>query len=118
MATRNDRAVKKGQRPGWVRLRGGVGGRWRHEATGWEVRHCGHPTALWPYFGKHPDGRPVLIQHGYASVAGGYAFRTLALAQTGVEAEIAKGSPPPPGWPPPEPPAGAVTTEEPPCPTT
>ena len=31
----------------WTRLRGGCGGRWRHNPSGWIVMHCGHPTALW-----------------------------------------------------------------------
>lgn len=88
------------QRAGWERLAGGTGGVWRHVASGWLVKHCGHPTALWPYYGQHPDGRPMLITHGYASVCGGYAFRRLVLAQVAVEAEVAKGSPPPPGWAP------------------
>jgi hypothetical protein len=39
------------QRPGWVRLRGGCGGLWLHESSGWTVQHCGHPTALRPYYG-------------------------------------------------------------------
>ncbi len=44
----------------WVRL-SAVGCKtrqhWRHE-SGWEIRHCGHPTAHWPYYlidPAHPD---------------------------------------------------------------
>lgn len=42
---------------GWTRLSPAgrkIGSRWIHEASGWEVRHCGHPTALWPYFAIDP----------------------------------------------------------------
>ena len=37
----------------WEGLGGGPGGRnwaWKHRATGVIVRHCGHPTALRPYY--------------------------------------------------------------------
>lgn len=27
---------------------------------GWELSHCGHPTALWPYLLISPNGRTVL----------------------------------------------------------
>jgi hypothetical protein len=76
-------------RPGWAKVERW---KWRHE-SGWEVRHCGHPTALWPYYGQHPDGRPFLIPNGYADTAGGYAFQYLADAQEAVEREVAAGSP-------------------------
>lgn len=88
-AKRHERRHAATNRPGWVKV-----GRhtWRH-TSGWEVRHCGHPTALWPYYGQHPDGRPILIYHGYADTAGGYAFQYLADAQEAVEREVAAGSP-------------------------
>lgn len=28
---------------------------WRHD-SGWEVQHCGHPTANWPYLLVDPEG--------------------------------------------------------------
>lgn len=35
-------------------------GQWQHP-TGCTVRHCGHPTALYPYYAALPDGtRPVM----------------------------------------------------------
>lgn len=44
---------------------------------GWEVRHCGHPTANRPYFVER-DGEPVLIPVGETGIN---TFRTLAEAQ-------------------------------------
>ena len=49
------------KRDGWTRL--SPPGRkcdtwWRHDATGWEIRHCGHPTANWQYYAtdsRHPE---------------------------------------------------------------
>lgn len=45
---------------GWFRLTHPSSGknhqRWRH-ATGWEIHHCGHPTALRPWVLLAPDGR-------------------------------------------------------------
>ena len=34
--------------------------------TGWRVIHCGHPTALWPYYIQMPDGRSVISPSGVA----------------------------------------------------
>lgn len=34
--------------------------------TRWRVCHCGHPTALLPYYGVRPDGRMVLAPNGRA----------------------------------------------------
>lgn len=80
------------QRPGWERLRPGCGGVWRHVASGWLVKHCGHPTALWPYYAHRPGPEPanrddLLLSGGWGL---GYAHRTLKLAQAAVEAELAK----------------------------
>ena len=69
-------------RKGWMRLRGGCGGVWKHE-SGWLVLHCGHPTALWPYYGVSPSGETLLAPNGYA-------FRLLVLAQEAVEEQTAK----------------------------
>jgi hypothetical protein len=72
-------ATKTRGRDGWERLSGGTGGKWRHLASGWIVRHCGHPTALWPYYGLPPGGGHLLI------APNGRAFRLLAQAQQAVE---------------------------------
>jgi len=77
------------QRKGWERLRGGTGGVWRHIASGWIVRHCGHPTALWPYYGKRPgsgESRDELLLSGGWGL--GRAFQTLKRAQEAVEREL------------------------------
>ena len=47
---------------------------WAHPNSGWEVLHCGHPTANWPYWLREPnrrDGR-IVVSHN------GRGFRTLA----------------------------------------
>lgn len=32
------------------------GNEWVHLSSGWRVAHCGHPTALWPYYPVTPHG--------------------------------------------------------------
>lgn len=54
----------------WTRIRPGY---WRH-VSGWEARHCGHPTANWPYYLLAPDGRMVVSEAGYG-------FKTIKLAR-------------------------------------
>ena len=62
----------------WKRIPGAAGGtcgaQWHHP-SGWYVQHCGHPTALRPYYCVNPDGRSVL------DPATGRAFRHLGDAQ-------------------------------------
>lgn len=63
--------------PGWIGHPGLFGtsrnGAWTHPlAPGVVVRHCGHPTALWPYYIEGLGTRQT--------------FRTLAKAQAVVEA--------------------------------
>ena len=70
------------KRKGWTRLRGGCGGRWRHE-SGWIVQHCGHPMALWPYYLVAPNGE----KHKARS---GRAFQKLLFAQLAAEEWIEK----------------------------
>jgi hypothetical protein len=65
------------RRPGWTKAQEG---RWDYRATIYRVRHCGHPTSLWPYYGEAPDGRMILTPSGRG-------FRTLNAAQAAVEAE-------------------------------
>lgn len=59
-------------------------GHWRH-ASGWEVRHCGHPTANWPYYAVDMEGRMVLASNGRG-------FRTLDEAQAEVERRVGGAS--------------------------
>lgn len=73
----------RGGWPGWTRLSAPgdkCGARWRHEASGWEVKHCGHPTANWPYHAADPEhpGR-VVVSHN------GKGFRKLLDAMAAVE---------------------------------
>jgi hypothetical protein len=57
---------------------------WRH-ASGWIVRHCGHPTANWPYFLEDPNAP------GYTIVSfNGYGFQNLAAAKSVVELIVAE----------------------------
>jgi hypothetical protein len=64
-------------RPGWTKVHGT---RWDYRVAGYRVRHCGHPTALWPYSGETPEGRMILAPTGRG-------FSTLNAAQAAVEAE-------------------------------
>lgn len=60
-----------------------IGARYRHDASGWEVRHCGHPTALYPYYAvdpAHPDEMTL--------APAGTAFRLLGDACAAVEAVV------------------------------
>lgn len=74
-------------RPGWTRLTPPGSrtnhGHWRH-VSGWEIRHCGHPTALYPYYAvdpKHPERATVTFN--------GKGFWTLLLAMEAVEGIVA-----------------------------
>lgn len=74
---------QRGGRPGWRRLSAPgdkCSARWLHEASGWEVKHCGHPTANWPYHAADPEhpGRVVVTHNGKG-------FRKLADAWAAVE---------------------------------
>jgi hypothetical protein len=53
--------------------------RWRHD-SGYEVRHCGHPTALWPWYVIAPAAPELCLvaEHGHA-------FRLLAEAMDAAE---------------------------------
>jgi hypothetical protein len=51
-----------------------------YRVAGYRVRHCGHPTALWPYYGQTP--RTDLL-----TAPNGRGFQTLNQAQAAVEAE-------------------------------
>ena len=52
--------MKRAKPSEWVRYGAPCGGLWVHP-TGCMVQHCGHPTALWPYYGILPDGREPMI---------------------------------------------------------
>ena len=67
------KSTRKRTRPGWQQLGSGVAGKWLHHSSGWIVRHCGHPTALWPYYCVSPTGLQLLAENGHG-------FRTLELA--------------------------------------
>jgi hypothetical protein len=54
-----------------------------HKPTGWTVRHCGHPTANFPYYIETPDGRRVLAPNGRG-------FQRLELAKKHTEENNAR----------------------------
>lgn len=67
-------------RSGWRRGRPNVkGSDWIHE-SGWEVRHCGHPTATWPFYLVDPSQPQWLVVS-----FNGLGFKHLVVAQTVVE---------------------------------
>jgi hypothetical protein len=53
---------------------------WDHRVAGYRVRHCGHPTALWPYYGQTPRTDLLIAPNGRG-------FHTLNAAQEAVEAD-------------------------------
>lgn len=91
------------QRPGWLRLKAGVGGRWLHEASGWKVEHCGVASASRPYFGTpafpvSPEILPRLKLGMFIQPGDGEwilisswqrGFRSLTTAQEAVEEVLA-----------------------------
>lgn len=58
--------------------------RWVHDASGWMVFHCGHPTANWPYAAESP-GIPGCIVASHT----GRGWRTLDIAFSEIELLIA-----------------------------
>jgi hypothetical protein len=70
-------------RSGWTRLsaRGlpTCFGRWLYEPNGCAVLHCGHPTAIWPYYIVRPGSTKILV------APNGHGFRTLKLAMDAAE---------------------------------
>lgn len=71
-------------RKGWRVLASGCGGAWLHVASGWRVQHCGHPTALWPYY-MQPPGQ----QHLAVVSHNGMGFTSLRVAQQVTEELVA-----------------------------
>ena len=78
-------------REGWTRLdpkersRGRCGALWMH-ISGWHIQHCGHPTALYPYY-LHHRALPAQIVMSH----NGMGFTQLRETQQIVE-EIAAGA--------------------------
>jgi hypothetical protein len=68
----------------WEKLPGGSGKfqNWSLLGTEYQVRHCGHPTANYPWYGLTPDGE--IITSGLRGELG-YAFRYLADAKIATE---------------------------------
>jgi hypothetical protein len=83
MAHRTSRALA-----GWTRLGDRstkIGAVYAHE-SGWSVRHCGHPTANWPYYAVDPSDA---ADSRYAVTHNGKGFRTAQLAMEAVEGVLA-----------------------------
>lgn len=71
--------------PRWTRLSDAKDGKTRQHFThdaGYDLQHCGHPTAIWPWQLIGPDGQLRLAPNGRA-------FRDLADVRTFVEGELA-----------------------------
>ena len=75
------------KREGWRRLSAPgdkCSTNWVHNASGWEIQHCGHPTANWPYYALDPS------YPGTATVThNGLGFRTLRQAMEAIEHVLA-----------------------------
>lgn len=77
------------KRAGWVRLSAPgdkLGACWHHPSSGWLIKHCGHPTANFPYEVFAPDGRRHLAPNGRC-------FMSLVAAAAGA-AEASRASEP------------------------
>jgi hypothetical protein len=75
-------------RKGWTRLsRPGdkCGTHWLHEASGWRLRHCGHPTANWPYYLVEPTKGETVVSFN------GLGFKKLEVCMQVVE-DVLSGS--------------------------
>jgi len=74
--------MTKTEQGAWVRLSAPgnkLGATWEHP-SGWQVHHCGHPTANWPYYAVDPtDNGRLYVTHN------GKGFRTLVAAFAAVE---------------------------------
>lgn len=77
----------RGYRAGWTPLHPPGASKtcieYQH-ASGWIVRHCGHPTANWPYYGVSADGSATLVV-----THNGKGFKGLLAAMTQIEAHLA-----------------------------
>ena len=73
--------------PDWTKDRAGHAGKgadWCHVPSGWVTRHCGHPTALWPYYVEHPDQPSTIV------VSVNLGWKTAAVAREAILV-LAKG---------------------------
>jgi hypothetical protein len=61
--TRRSYQPRRRSLPGWVKSyavpSGSKGDVWSFGGSGWTVRHCGHPTANYPWAGYRADGSPL-----------------------------------------------------------
>jgi len=87
--TTEDRAPKSPV-PGWTCIKagrfGGKSAAWQNR-QGWQVCHCGHPTANHPYYGIDPAMPGLFLTGGQHK---GVGFGTLAEAMTAIDNEIAR----------------------------
>jgi len=74
------------KRDGWTRLSkpgSSCWAHWVHEASTWQVRHCGHPTANWPYYLIDPGSLCTVVSFN------GLGFKTVAVSMDVVERVLA-----------------------------
>jgi hypothetical protein len=75
--------------PVWERITSPIGRiftQYLHRPSGYVVRHCGHPTANFPYYIETPQGPNILAPNGRG-------FQRLDLAKQHVEAITADPKP-------------------------
>jgi hypothetical protein len=56
---------------------------WFHRPSRWRVRHCGHPTANWPYYAESPEFPEMVVTHN------GRGWRTAELARAALDEVMA-----------------------------
>lgn len=72
--------------PEWSAIARGKFSHWRH-SSGWQVIHCGHPTAVWPFELRAPADSPLA---GRSVISfNGLGFETLHTAVNVVERIVA-----------------------------
>ena len=70
------------KRQGWTRLSqpgDKCSTRWVHDASHWQLRHCGHPTANWPYYLINPTSLCTVVSFN------GKGFKTIEVCMNAVE---------------------------------
>lgn len=84
---------KQLQREGWTRQAPKVaqfGASYTH-VTGWQIQHCGHPTANWPYLLLDPSGEMVLTGILYSGNRRyGVAWPNVAQAAAFVKTQVSR----------------------------
>ena len=73
------------KRHGWTRISpkpGTCWTHWAHQDSGWQFRHCGHPTANWPYYFIDPASLRTVMSFN------GLGFKSVEVCMNVIEGVI------------------------------